>query len=76
MLSSLVMGQGAGHAMAAMLTRADPQPLIKWGAEYARLLEAHLRLRAAYYAGEGRWPNAPFWARRRGRMRLTATLGM
>lgn len=63
-LTSLVMGQGAGHALAAMLTQADPQPLIRWGAEYARLLESHLRLRAAYYALERRWSEAPFWARR------------
>jgi flavin-dependent dehydrogenase len=66
-LTSLVMGQGAGHALAAMLTRRDQQPLIRWGAEYARLLESHLRLRAAYYALERRWPNAPFWARRAAR---------
>jgi flavin-dependent dehydrogenase len=64
-LTALVMGQGAGHAVAAMLTRGDQQPLIRWGAEYARLLEAHLRLRAAYYSLERRWPTAPFWARRR-----------
>jgi flavin-dependent dehydrogenase len=65
MLTSFVMGAGAGHAVAAMLTRGDQQPLIRWGAEYARLLEAHLRLQAAYYALESRWPSAPFWARRR-----------
>jgi flavin-dependent dehydrogenase len=63
-LTSLVMGRGAGHALAAILTRGDQQPLIQWGAEYARLLEMHLRLRAAYYALERRWPTAPFWARR------------
>jgi flavin-dependent dehydrogenase len=65
MLTSFVMGAGAGHAVAAILTRGDQQPLIRWGAEYARLLEAHLRLQAAYYALECRWPKAPFWARRR-----------
>ena len=64
MLSCFAMGQGAGHAVAAMLTHGDQQPLIRWGAEYARLLEAHLRLQAAYYALECRWPTAPFWARR------------
>jgi flavin-dependent dehydrogenase len=63
-LTSLVMGQGAGHALAAILTRNDQQPLIRWGAEYARLLESHLRLRAEYYALERRWASAPFWARR------------
>jgi hypothetical protein len=64
MLTSFAMGQGAGHAVAAMLTHGEQQPLIRWGAEYARLLEAHLRLQAAYYALECRWPTAPFWARR------------
>jgi len=63
-LTALMMGHGAGHAVAAVLTRADQQPLIRWGAEYARLLEAHLRLQAAYYALVRRWPTAPFWARR------------
>jgi flavin-dependent dehydrogenase len=65
MLTSFVMGQGAGHTATAILTRGDQQPLVRWGAEYARLLEAHLRLQAAYYALECRWPIAPFWARRR-----------
>jgi flavin-dependent dehydrogenase len=65
MLTSFVMGQGAGHAVARMLTCGDQRPLIRWGAEYARLLEAHLRLQAAYYALECRWPTALFWARRR-----------
>ena len=63
-LTALVMGAGAGHAIASMLIDADRQPLIRWGAEYARLLETHLRLRAAYHAAERRWPAAPFWARR------------
>jgi flavin-dependent dehydrogenase len=65
-LTSLVMGQGAGHALAAILTRGDQQPLIRWGKEYARLLETHLRLRDAYYGLERRWPTEPFWTRRQG----------
>ena len=63
-LTALIMGREAGYALAAILTRGDQQPLIDWGAEYARLLETHLRLRAAYYALERRWPDAPFWSRR------------
>jgi flavin-dependent dehydrogenase len=63
-LTALLMGSGAGHAIAAILMRGDRQPLVWWGTEYARLLETHLRLRAAFYALERRWPNAPFWARR------------
>ncbi len=63
-ITALVMGAGAGRAVAAILTRGNQQPLVRWGAEYARLLETHLRLRAAYYAVEERWPAAPFWSRR------------
>jgi flavin-dependent dehydrogenase len=63
-LTALVMGAGAGRAVAAILTRGNQQPLVRWGAEYARLLETHLQLRAAYYAVEERWPTAPFWSRR------------
>jgi flavin-dependent dehydrogenase len=63
-LTAVEMGAGAGRAIAAILTSADQEPLIRWGAEYARLLDAHLRLRASYYAQERRWPTAPFWCRR------------
>ena len=63
-LTAVEMGAGAGRAIAAILTRADQEPLVRWGAEYARLLDAHLRLRAYYYAQERRWPAAPFWLRR------------
>lgn len=63
-LTALVMGRAGGHAVAALLIGGDQQPLIRWGAEYARLLENHLGLRAACYALERRWPTAPFWARR------------
>ena len=64
-LTAAEMGAGAGRAIAAILTRADPEPLVRWGTEYARLLDTHLRLRASYYARERRWPTAPFWSRRR-----------
>jgi hypothetical protein len=33
-------------------------------ASFARFT-ANLRLRAALYEAEGRWPNAPFWRKRR-----------
>ena len=65
-LTALVMGHAAGHAVAAMLRDGTQEPLIQWGAEYARLLENHLRLRAASYAMERRWPSSPFWVRRHG----------
>ncbi len=63
-LTALLMGRAAGSAVAAILSSGDQQPLVKWGAEYARLLENHLRLRASCYALEQRWPTAPFWTRR------------
>jgi flavin-dependent dehydrogenase len=63
-LTALVMGRRAGRALAAILTHGDPQPLARYGADYASLLDAHLRLRAAYYGLEQRWPEAPFWTRR------------
>jgi flavin-dependent dehydrogenase len=65
-LTALVMGHAGGGAVAAMLIDGDQQALIEWGREYARLLENHLRLRAASYAMERRWPSSPFWARRHG----------
>ena len=63
-LTALVMGRRGGDALAAILTRGDPEPLVRYGADYASLLDAHLRLRAAYYGLEQRWPEAPFWTRR------------
>jgi flavin-dependent dehydrogenase len=65
-VTALLMGREAGFALAAMLGEGDPELLVRYGAEYARLLEDHLRLRAAYYGQERRWPDAPFWARRSG----------
>ena len=58
------MGRDAGQAVAAMLTNADPEPLLRYSSQYATLLESHMRMREAYYALERRWPDAPFWTRR------------
>ena len=74
-LTALQMGHGAGHALAAILTRADRQPLVRWAEEYARLLETHLRLRTACYELERRWPTAPFWARRHARTPTSIQVG-
>jgi flavin-dependent dehydrogenase len=63
-LTALLMGRDAGHAVAAMLIDADPEPLLRYSSNYATLLETHMRMRAAYYALEQRWPNALFWIRR------------
>lgn len=63
-LTALLMGRDAGQAVAAILTDANPEPLVNYSHQYATLLETHTRMRAAYYALERRWPYAPFWARR------------
>jgi flavin-dependent dehydrogenase len=63
-LAALLMGRDAGQAVAAMLTNADPEPLLRYSSQYATLLESHMRMRGAYYALERRWPDAPFWTRR------------
>ncbi len=65
--TALLMGREAGRAMAAMLTHADPEPLVRYSDRYAGILEDHLARREAYYGLERRWARAPFWARRAGR---------
>lgn len=65
MVIALLMGRDAGQAVAALLTTADPRPLVDYGHDYATLLQTHMRMRTAYYALEQRWPDAPFWTRRR-----------
>jgi flavin-dependent dehydrogenase len=64
-LTALLMGREAGRAVAAMLSRRDPEPLVRYGDRYAAILEDHLAQCAAYYGLERRWSGAPFWARRR-----------
>ena len=63
-LTALLMGRDAGQAVAAVLMNADAEPLLRYSSNYATLLETHMRMRAAYYALEQRWPHAPFWTRR------------
>ncbi len=62
--TALLMGHEAGQAVAAILTDGDPDPLLRYSSNYATLLENHVRMRAAYYALEQRWPHTPFWRRR------------
>ena len=59
-VTALVMGRQAGRVAAGLLRPQD------YVAEYWSLLDEHLALRQEYYALETRWPDSPFWARRRG----------
>jgi flavin-dependent dehydrogenase len=63
-VTALLMGRAAGAAIAAMVRKGDPEPLIGYGAEYTTLLQQHRRQRSAFYGLERRWPEAPFWSRR------------
>jgi hypothetical protein len=58
-VTALVMGREAGRVAAGTVSAEE------YEARYASLLEEHLALREAYYGMEGRWPDSPFWARRR-----------
>jgi len=59
-LTAVLMGREAGSAV----TEGAGAPA-RYAARYERLLAEHLAGRADYYELERRWPDAPFWARRR-----------
>jgi 2-polyprenyl-6-methoxyphenol hydroxylase-like FAD-dependent oxidoreductase len=67
-------GNGVGQALeggrrgAAALAAAaggDPDALAAYAEDQSRLWTAFTRGRVAYYATESRWPQSPFWQRRR-----------
>jgi flavin-dependent dehydrogenase len=51
-------------AHAAVAIDAGQQALADWAADYRVVLDEHLQVRHAFWAEEGRWPDAPFWSRR------------
>ena len=61
--TAVVMGARAGEALAA---RDRTGALAAWADAYAMIVAEHADLRRHYALQEGRWPDAPFWARRRG----------
>ncbi|MGW2248613.1 tryptophan 7-halogenase [Kitasatospora sp. NPDC001660] len=63
-LTALYTGQAAGAAVHAHLD-GDPRALDHYAADLARVTAAYRRNHAAYYALEQRWPDSPFWQRRR-----------
>ncbi|QRG07659.1 tryptophan 7-halogenase [Xanthobacter dioxanivorans] len=58
-------GLAAGAAIADARAGVGPAPLLAYQARLFARFTANVRLRAAFYAAEGRWPDAPFWRARR-----------
>lgn len=65
-LSALRSGAAAARAIAAHLD-GDGAALERHAREVAQQFDTYLAERAAVYALECRWPDAPFWQRRRAR---------
>ena len=63
-LLALRSGLGAARAIAAHLD-GDSAALERHAQEVAQRFDAYLAERTAVYALERRWPDAPFWQRRR-----------
>lgn len=68
-ISALATGARAAAVVREVLAAGHDHPVGEAGEAYAADVAAsvarHRRDRAAVYAQEGRWPSAPFWARRR-----------
>lgn len=56
------------HGARALAAALDDASLAAYDADVRRRFDAYVAQRRAYYAGERRWPERPFW-----RARLTAT---
>ncbi|MDX1501267.1 MAG: FAD-dependent oxidoreductase [Thermoanaerobaculia bacterium] len=64
-LKALDSGVAAAGAALDHLS-GDPSALPRYAAWVDDLWNRYLATRASYYTREGRWPEAPFWRRRRG----------
>lgn len=64
LLNALYLGLSAAEAADRWL-RGDEAALNGYAAEVSTIRDHYLTARAAWYALETRWPNAPFWIRRR-----------
>lgn len=60
LITGIVM---AAHAAVAL--DAGPQARADWEADYRVVLDEHLQARSAFWQAEQRWPDAPYWSRRR-----------
>lgn len=62
--------RGAGPAAAAVRALLAGQPAAAWQARHDQLLATHARVRRALHRAEPRWPDAPWWRRRRSEVTL------
>jgi len=62
---ALASGAAAARAIDAHLRSNRDAALGEYDAAQAHGFDAYNQLRSAYYAVEQRWPDAPFWSRRR-----------
>lgn len=65
MLKALRAGVFASYAIGDVLVRGDAGGLEKYRGFVEAEFAAYARVRARYYAEEGRWAEGEFWARRR-----------
>jgi len=63
--SALAAGQRVAAAAEAWLG-GEEGTLLEFAAGLETGYASYLQMKRAYYADEGRWPEAPFWRRRRG----------
>ncbi len=62
--TAIASGTDAGLAVHAALS-GDPGPMLAYAERVERSFAYFLRTRAEVYAQEHRWPDAPFWSKRR-----------
>lgn len=64
-VTSLLMGARAGHAITETLNDGGVDALESWAKDYRMLFEEHESMRTFYATLETRWPDAMYWRRRR-----------
>lgn len=64
-VTSLLMGARAGHAITGALNDGGVDALESWARDYRMLFEEHESMRNFYASMETRWSDAIYWRRRR-----------
>lgn len=64
-VTGLLMGARAGHAIAEVLHEGRTDGLDRWERDYRMLFEEHEAMRSFYALAETRWPDSVYWGRRR-----------
>jgi flavin-dependent dehydrogenase len=62
---ALVDGIAVAEALAVQSRGGGCAAVLRYQSDSFARFTANLRLRAALYEAEGRWPDAPFWRKRR-----------